>query len=381
MTNPQKKILFISLTLFLSIAFAGPVLQMNRVFYSLLELVPYLQDDHLFKEKKNEKEISQHLASLVKNFKLAGHDQLIKSDLFSPSYLLLRENLTASAEAFKEGSKDYALWNLREGLAVCLDCHTRLPAEYTSSFQNGELSFDRRKFNDPYNLGIAYLIVRRYVDAKASFTLDIQEKLIRKEKAKLLQPFLQILMIECKVNKNPAGMISLINDYLKNKSLPPELRNILLNWKSRLGKWNNELSITQGLKNKSDFETFISRHLKPLKQKSFHETNKVDLLLASGILSRYSFENPEAASGAKLSYWQGWIEKRLKRDQFLSSGDLFLKQCILKYPKEELAGECLEEYRESVEFDYSGSSGTHVPKEVREELERLEKLIQNSKKR
>jgi len=82
-----------------------------------------------------------------------------------------------------------------------------MPASHPSRFQNGELVIDQTKFENIYNLGIAQFIVRRYVDAKASFTRFIDDKLIRKETKDLIFPFKQLLLIETKVLKNPDNLI------------------------------------------------------------------------------------------------------------------------------------------------------------------------------
>ncbi len=101
----------------------------------------------------------------------------------------------------------------------------------------------------------------------------------------------------------------------------------------------------------------------------------VDLLLTSGLLSNYLFEHPTSRKAAEISFWIGWSEKYLKRESFFGSGDLFLKQCIKKYPKSPMAKECLKEYKESIEFEFSGSSGTKIPQDIKYEIDNLEILI------
>ncbi len=123
-------------------------------------------------------------------------------------------------------------------------------------------------------------------------------------------------------------------------------------------------------------ETFVNKELIPLKkQSSLNDENDVDLLFASGILSNYLFENPSTKKAPEINFWLGWAEKHLKREQFFGSGDLFLKQCVKRYSKLPIAAQCLEEYRESIEFDFSGSAGTEIPSDVKKELLDLEQLI------
>lgn len=362
-------------------AFAGPVLQMNNAFNSLMELMPFIMNEQSFKEKQNENIIKTNIKDLSSAFKLAGHDTLIKHDLFAPSYKLLSENISETDRAFDSGKKDYSYWMLKETVTLCMDCHSRLPAGVTSSFQNGELSIDAKKIRDPYQLGLSYMIVRRFVDAKENFTRSIQDKIIKKETEGIIPAFQQILMIETKIKKDPDTMISIIDDYLSKKNLPHSTSAELESWKKRLVLWKKDVVIAKGITTESELKQFVKRRLLPLKEKnSFNDAYKVDLLLASGLLSNYFFENQTSPSAPELSFWIGWIEKRLKKEDFLSSGDLFLKQCIKKYPKSSVAKECLNEYKESVEFDFSGSGGTSIPPEIERELRQLNQLIEQKKK-
>jgi hypothetical protein len=376
----KLKIIFTSI-LIVGSAFATPVLQMNNAFNALMELMPFLMNEPQFKEKSHEETIKTNLKQLSSAFKLASHDTLIKHDLFAPSYSLITDNISDTSKAFEAGRKDFSLWLLKETVTLCMDCHGRLPMSVTSSFQNGELMVDTRKIKDPYQVGLSFMIVRRFVDAKHYFTRDIQDKIISKKTQHMLLPFQQILMIETKIKKDPAGMIAIIDGHIAKKNLPHSVSAELESWKKRLNLWKEDVAITKGISTESELKQFIKRRLTPIRSKnSFNDAFKVDLLLGAGILSNYFFENQTSPSAPELSFWMGWIEKRLKKENFLSSGDLFLKQCIKKYPHHPMAADCLEEYKESVEFDFTGSGGTSIPAEIQKELHLYEGMIKSKKK-
>ncbi|WPU65908.1 hypothetical protein [Peredibacter starrii] len=361
------------------LAISGPVLQMNKAFLALTDLIPFITDRDKFMDKKNEEVITAKIAELQTAFKNAKHDSLLKEDIFAPSYALVNEHLEDSLQAYKSGKKDYAHWRLQETTSLCLDCHTRMPPSHPSSFQNGELSIDSSKFTDSYNLGIAQLIVRRYVDAKQSFTRNIDDKLIKKDFKDLILPFKQVLLIEAKVQKDPANLEKFLESYSIKKDIPEEVRTELKIWTRRAKHWKGSKYLS-GLTNDKEVRAFISKELIPLKkQNSSIENFDVDLLFSSGLLSNFIFENPNSSLAPEISYWIGWSEKYLKREQFFGSGDLFLKQCIKKYYKSPVAKQCLDEYRESIMFDFSGSSGTNIPEDVQKELNNLEKMIQSKK--
>lgn len=369
-------------TIFFSIkASSTPLLEMNKAFNSVTELSPFLRNESEYQNKKNQNIIQKNLKELDSAFQITGHDNLIKHDLFAPSYELISSNIKESYSSFEKDKKDYSFWILKETLTLCMDCHTRLPMSLTSSFQNGELTIDPHKIKDPYDLGMAYLIVRRFIDAKDNFTRSIQDRIIKKETTKILLPFHQILMIEIKVKKDPISMISIINDYLSKKHLPQTVENELKLWLVRLEIWKNEKAVSRQIQNEKELKEFIKRRLEPLKEEdSFNDSLKVDLLLGTGIISQYFFENQNSPSAPEISYWLGWMEKRLKKENFLSTGSLYLKQCIKKYPRNPIAKDCLNEYIESVEFDFSGSGGMAIPSEIKKEIKDLTDLLEIKKK-
>lgn len=371
------KVIFLTLFIATS-AFAGPVLQMNKAFLTLTELMPFILSDNKFKEKKNDALIKKHLTDFETEFKLAGHDQLLKNDLFAPSYKMMMDSVQESRSAFNNGKKDFALWMLRDSISTCLECHTRLPPEHTSSFQDGDIQIESGKYKDAFELGVTYMIVRRFVDAKEQFLRVIQDKLIKKEEMGFIKPFQQILMIEMKVKKDPAAMLAFLTPFLDKKISTEELRE-LNNWKERLEVLVTEKSLKNGIHSEKELKEFIARRLTPIEGDIYEDKYKPDLLLASGLLSVYFFQNPQVGSAPILNYWLGKIEGELRKDDFLSSADLFLKQCIKKYPLHPVAKKCLATLKENNEFMYSGSRGTEIPPEVEAEIEELKALIERKK--
>ncbi len=363
-----------------SLAQAATSQQMNQAFEALSKLVPYLTSEEKFQEKKNTKLIEENLVKIQQAFKAAGHEGLVKQDIFLPSYKLIQENLSESLQSFKKGNKEISLWRLKEITALCLDCHTRLPGELPSSYELTGLDVDHSRFTDAYNLGIAQLIVRRYLDAKNSFTRAIDQKILKGEMKDLIKPFKQVLLLETKVHKNPKAMITFIDHYKDKKGLSLELKQILQNWREQLLVWTKKNISSEGFKTDEEVAGFIKLSVEPLtKHAQLEDAHDVDHLFISGFLSNYMFRNKQSILGPDLNFWIGRSEKYLKRENFFGSGDLFFKQCILRYPKHAMALKCFEEYKDSIEFEFSGSSGTHIPPEIKKELNELKGLINKKK--
>jgi hypothetical protein len=357
---------------------ASPVVPMNEAFKALTNLIPFLARESKFIEKENNAEILQNMNKLQNAFNQARHESLLKQDMFAPSLKLLRENIASSKEAFEKGNKDYALWSLREITTQCLDCHTRLPATHPSSFQQGEKHIDKSKFDSLYNLALAQLIVRLYPEAKATFTQDLERKILRKEYADLFLPLQQILLIQTKIFKRPQGMIKILENYKAKKGFTVADYETMNHWMKRLKKWKH-MPYLKGLNSDKDVEQFIQEIMRPLfKEDNVYIGNfDVDLLFASGLLSNYLYEHPDSKKGPELIYWLGMADKYLMRENFFGSGERFLKECINRYPDHPIAKKCFKEYEESMIFNYSGSRGTDIPPDVKKELQELSKKVKD----
>ena len=358
---------------------ASPIVPMNKAFSSLIELIPYLTDKPKFVEKKNEAFIQEKLMAMSEAFKAANHEALLKQDLFAPSLTMVRENLKNSSEAFKAGNKDYALWRMKEITTQCMDCHTRLPANHPSSFREGKW-IDKSKFSDRYNFGIAQLIARLYPEAKATFTQVVDEAIVKDQIQNVMLPLKQILLIQTKILKEPAAMVTVLKHYQTKKELLEADKALITQWTERLNHWKNSPHL-KPLQEDQQATEFMTKVMKPLFKNDSLYVGKfdVDLLIASGLLSNFLFENPQSKLAPDTIYWLGLSEKYLKREDYFGAGELFLKECIIRYPESKIATKCYDEYKESIEFEFTGSRGTDIPKEIDQELESLKKLIDSKK--
>lgn len=369
--------IFILLSLITMTAYADPRPQMNLALRALSDLLPFLAKEEKFLDKKNEKDISQNLMKLENTFSNLKHDQMIKNDLFAPSYALIKQNISESVKAFKEGNKDFAHWRLSEITNQCLDCHTRLPESYTSKFQEKKISLDPKSFESKFDLATAQFIVRDYQAAEKTYIEVIESNLKNKNFMDTSDAFKNILVIRTKVKPAFAKMLELSKKYSHNNILPMDIQEELGQWEIRLKEVQKNKILLSPLQDDKNVKNLIATFLEPVYKKDdvFFDNYDVFLLVSSGLLSRYLFSHPHTDMAPEISYWLGWSEKVLKRDKFNSSGDLFFKQCIRRYPKSTVAPKCFKELKENTEFEFSGSAGTNIPEDLKKELRDLEALI------
>jgi len=101
----------------------------------------------------------------------------------------------------------------------------------------------------------------------------------------------------------------------------------------------------------------------------------LDLVYSSGLLQEYLYNHPASPLLPKILFWASISERQLSKSYFYSLADVYLKECIKKFPKDPYAKRCFKEYEDNLYFGYTGSGGTHLPPQEKKELETLRQMI------
>ena len=103
-------------------------------------------------------------------------------------------------------------------------------------------------------------------------------------------------------------------------------------------------------------------------------------LAASGALQRYvaSLHDGDRRA-AEAYYWLGVIESRVGRSFWLSQTEPYLEAAIRLAPDQPIAELAYSRLEEFVVGGYTGSSGEHVPPDVKAWLEELQQLIRRTR--
>lgn len=109
------------------------------------------------------------------------------------------------------------------------------------------------------------------------------------------------------------------------------------------------------------------------------EKDKVTYLWMRGLLHEYVQAHPADPNMPQILYWLAIVDRVLDYNLYYSLADLYLKECITRYPATETAELCYNEYLRYVEFAYSGSAGQYMPAEVTDELARFRQILDNAK--
>lgn len=354
---------------------------MDGVYASFLKVIPYTYSDEsglslLQKNPSHRENLIKDLTDISDFFKSAKHVEYFQRPGFRPSLDTINQHLVGTISAVKSNNIIFAQKRLKAMSAICISCHSQLSESATANnFGSAVLKAKRESFESDYNYGNYLFLIRHFSESQKYFEAAIEASLQKSaENEELFSSLRRLMSIHTKIEFSQKTANLFIDKYLSDKRLSPIAKSILSTWKSSLKKWDKF-----DPKKISAIESFIKKELAPLESaKSAAASageNDITLLVASGVLSKHLNDYPKTKLAPEILYWLSIAERRLSNTYFFSLSDLYLKDCIQLYPKSHYAKKCYKEYAENIEFGYSGSSGTDIPADEKQELERLKKLV------
>jgi len=366
---------------------------MNEIFGSFVNLLPYASNEMRFNDPKAEEYIKGNLANLLSAFQNAGHLKKISTPGFRPSYQSLQEHLQQTYDNFTADNKSFARTRLKATAQMCMSCHTQLPyGKQSSSFKNFN-QVNRRDFNNDYEYGDYLFLVRDYTSAIRYYEKEIEQRIEKNAELQKIHKSEQSSYIDFTIEKSLRRMVSvftkvfyrpekaydLISRYSDKKDLPDFLKEDVLGWMKELSQWKTD-SFRGKLSNDSEVRAFIKKHLEVLPEEVELGSTDITLLISSGALYRYININPKSQTVPQILYWLSRIDHHLEHSYFYSLSEVYLKNCIKNYPQSEFAPKCLAQYRENLEFGFTGTSGTNIPEEEMKIYNNLAKYLKSRRK-
>lgn len=352
---------------------------MDGVYDSFVKVVPYVYSDEkkmegLSTDADSKQRLIKNLTDISEFFKSARHVEYFQRPGFRPSLETINHHLSDTINAVKGNNFNFAQKRLKALTALCISCHSQLSETAAeNTFGNAIKKVKRENFESDFAYGNYLFLVRRFSESEKFFDMTIEKSINDQTEDQLYPSLRRMISINTKIELNPKKATAFINKYENNPKLPPLAKSTLVTWKKSLTKWNNF-----NTKKIKSIDGFINKYLAPLesdKGKINGGDNDVTLLVASGVLSKYLNDHPKTKLAPEILYWLSIAERRLSNTFFFSLSDLYLKDCVKLYPKSKYARKCFNEYAENIEFGYSGSGGTDIPAEEKQELERLKSFL------
>jgi len=350
---------------------------MDEFLGEITALKDLMMSEEKFTDKKNELEISRHLKRMSEVSKKVAHNPAIDAPVFRPSAQVLQDHIGETERVFRSGNKSYARWMLNSTLSICMSCHTQVTTgsrelwstalvdNYKSEFDQAEFLFTIRNFSKAHDLYKKTIVGY----PKNKLPADKLETALERE-----------VSYFARINRDATGGINTLTGYQKVKSLPPYLRADLKSWINQFKKWKAEDIFELKDPTEDQVKIFIQKHLeKPSHDQNADNPNVVNDLYASGILYEFLSRHPKTNLTPDILYWLAVCDRGVNNNFFFSLANMYLKDCITQYPKTQAARKCYKEYEESTIASYSGSGGTHLPDDAKEELSHLKSMIDDKK--
>jgi hypothetical protein len=231
-------------------------------------------------------------------------------------------------------------------------------------------------------------MTRQYQDAKRYYLSSLQTAQARYDH-QTISTLDRLLVIAIDIDKQPAEFrqwLSQFSNQLKqqasqaeNSALNPLLRDIEY-WIKGIDNKQSTLLISNLDHNKA--KKLIKEHVLQYQGTKgpviINEEKRPFYIWLRGQLHRLAYQENQLQAQddrAELLYWLAICDRVLEYQFQYSLSELYLKECIVGYPGSKYARQCYNELERDMVFSYSGSSGTHIPEDVKNSLETLKQSL------
>jgi hypothetical protein len=362
---------------------------MVDIFNSFSILLPYAANQMKFNDPNSNDLIVGHLSKIHNSFKSAKHLKRMNRPGFNPTYNIIVNHLDNTIKAFQNNNKPFARVRLRATTQMCMSCHTQLSNKTPSKALKSFKMLSQKDFMNNFEYGNYLFLTHQYKDAANVFEKEIEFRIENNRKLEQLhksktthylnstveKSLRRIITIYTKINYQPKKAIKLLKKYKSAPYLSRPLKQDIQDWLLSLKEWTKK-KFNGKITNEKKLTEFITKYLAPLEtNQSVDSSADIPLLIASGAMYKYLDKNSNSPQSGNILYWLSVVDKQFNFSSFFDLSEVYLKQCIINNQKTTIAKKCFNRLKENITIGYSGSSGTHIPKEERQELARLMRYI------
>lgn len=347
---------------------------MKAIGDNMSQLFPVLFHEEDFKAPQNRPLIKSSIDNIVTLFDHAGPHFEQRSITFRTSYDVLFDHLKETQAAFDKGNFRYAQNLLREAVSICTSCHTQDNKERTLF-----TGVTRASFSDDYEYAEFSFMTRDYTDAIEYYDRFLTKPHTKVTEGEILTALKRELTIFAQVYNDPGQGADHLRTQLLKTSMTPLVKKNVIEWIKGLRELESSDVFIENKKDFASLEKLVHTYLGPLDHPGAgtvpSKREKVFHVWLRGLLYHYLNGNPKPEEIPKILYWLSINDRATNYSYYYSLADLYLQECMLIYTQDPYAKKCYEEYREYVEFSYSGSQGTDIPPDIQKELKVLHKKV------
>lgn len=349
---------------------------MGKLLEQLTALKPYMISEDKFVDPKNYKTIEKHLKEFSELAKQTRHNPQLNSENFKFSTEVLENHIVETERVFRVAKKSYARWMLNSTVGICMSCHDQAPVQdrkfkefkdhkmFASGFDQAEFLFATRVFDEAYQQYDK--IIKNYPQNKySSEQLDVALK--------------RQMVYFSRIKQSPQLALGKLKEYQDNKKLPQYEQKNITNWIKQFKDWDKQTVLDPKTSTDKQIVEFARKSLETSSSEEKIKPNEAQLvtyLRVSGILYEFLRTHPQSKVTPEVLFWLSVCDRVINNSVFYSFADLYLRECIIKYPSDPIAKKCFKEYENETILGYTGSSGTQLPGEVKRDLEMLRKHVE-----
>jgi len=344
---------------------------MHAFVLEYAKMNPYTSTEEAFSSAKGKQVVGDSLSAINSKIQKDPPSELTQNSGFRITYKLLADHISKTKEIFDRGELEYARMRVNGIGNLCAGCHMQAPK--ISSYSAFEFITGKRSEETFNNANFLYTI-RRYAEAQA-----IMDALIRKypnsslSSDQLNSLYRMKLGILVRIQRDPKAAIASLSEDLKNEKIPVDVRDNIKNWIESLKKWSVDAK-NPATMSTPDLIKYVAANLPGNLNRKIAPSDPqlMNLLRMSGLLYDRLLKEPNSESTQQILFYLAKCERSLSPYYWYSMNEIYLLECIVKFPKASFSRKCYDAYKEGMNERYFGQA---LPDSVRTSLEALKAYL------
>ena len=337
----------------------------------MVEIYPLVVAKRSLKRREIKK-IDGALSQLSELFTAAGPFMQQKSDGYQISYEFVTQYLKVVKSVLKRNNIDYARSHLYALGEICTSCHTQ-----DTTLRTLFKGTTRKHFDSDYGYAEFNYMTRNYDVAVKYYQRFLDTPGVKTE-LEIIQPLQRIITVYTQIDDKAADGVAILKKYRTLKDHTPATQAQLQNWIKGLQQISGSEVLTKKPITFDRLNHYVAKYLgNPDKISINIQTSadkEVQRVWLRGQLYHFLNQDQDVSEIPVLLYWLAVLDRSIAYNFYFSMTDLYLKQCVLKYPKQPIAQRCYQGYKDYMEFTYT-RNGEAIPSGIKKELEEMDSRI------
>lgn len=285
----------------------------------------------------------------------------------------LAEDARATQFRFERGDYPESRYALHQLTNTCIVCHSRLPSDGESGLADQLFARAEVSSLSARQRARLQLATRRFDAALNTYEMMFADPLMSPTLFDIGGDLVDYLTISLRVRQDLERPRATLERLAGRPDLPPYMRRNLRAWLDALPRLSKEIAKPPSVERARN----LIAQGNGVRGYAADRAGVIYDLAASSILHRYLDTNPEPGpETARALYLIGITDAWTQRSYWVSEAEFALKAAIRMAPKDPVARDAYLLLEEYVVLGHSGSGGTHIPPDLRAELQELRELIE-----